>query len=184
MWVDHFGDMEIINHKTGKVPLIIMLEGDKARVEFTKCGWFSKGQYEVKGWILDPQGRTRVSLSGKWSKQLDAASVAGTVMSIMLSISSEYNLATDFVDTPMQFQNPVWVHTNSVLKTYNLTTQPDIGDPWKLSPFAQELNYLDDNMRRTLPPTDARLRPGSAICHSIDFVDRMALQQRDMATAG
>jgi hypothetical protein len=37
VWLDHSGEMEVLNKTTG----------DKAKLDFTKCGWFSKGYFSV-----------------------------------------------------------------------------------------------------------------------------------------
>eukprot|EP01118_Nematostelium_gracile_P008516 TRINITY_DN2824_c0_g1_i1.p1 TRINITY_DN2824_c0_g1~~TRINITY_DN2824_c0_g1_i1.p1 ORF type:complete len:493 (+),score=138.66 TRINITY_DN2824_c0_g1_i1:988-2466(+) len=86
MWLDHFGEFEIVNHTTG----------EKARLELTKCGWFGKGQYEMKGWILDTNGKTRISLEGKWMTQINAKVVNGDHIPL---------------------KNPIWTHTNLPDKT-------------------------------------------------------------------
>jgi len=67
MWIDHFGDSEILNRQSG----------EKARLEFKKCGWFSKGRYEVSGWILNSKGETTISLGGKWNESITATVING-----------------------------------------------------------------------------------------------------------
>jgi len=57
IWLEHFGDM-IIQNTTN---------GEKAKLEFKKCGWFSKGWHEVEGTIYDAKGNGCIQIFGKWN---------------------------------------------------------------------------------------------------------------------
>jgi len=81
LWIDHFGESEILN----------LRRGEKAQLEYPQCGWFSKGKYSVKGWILDSSGRTNISLQGIWSESLEATTIIGP---------------------PLELPNPIWVNNN------------------------------------------------------------------------
>mmetsp|Transcript_5517 Transcript_5517/g.8428 ORF Transcript_5517/g.8428 Transcript_5517/m.8428 type:complete len:758 (+) Transcript_5517:489-2762(+) len=60
MWVDHFGDTEVVS----------LSGGEKAKLKMNKCGWFSKGRYEVKATLYDANGKEQNQLVGMWNAQL------------------------------------------------------------------------------------------------------------------
>jgi len=62
VWVDHFGEIEIINKKTT----------EKAKLEFKRCGWFSKGWHEVEGMVYDAQNKPCIGIFGKWNEAVYA----------------------------------------------------------------------------------------------------------------
>jgi len=57
IWLEHFGEMTIQNTSNG----------EKAKLEFKKCGWFSKGWHEVEGTIYDGKGNGCIQIFGKWN---------------------------------------------------------------------------------------------------------------------
>ena len=60
MWIDCYGDTEVISLKTG----------EKALIKMTKCGWFSKGRWETQVLIHNAQGQHVQTISGKWNSEL------------------------------------------------------------------------------------------------------------------
>jgi len=60
MWVDHYGEIQLVNHTTG----------DKCILKATKCGWLGSGRYEVNADIFDKQGKLRMKVHGKWTEGL------------------------------------------------------------------------------------------------------------------
>jgi len=62
LWLDHFGDLEVIN-KTTK---------EKAVIHMKECGWFSKGWHEVEGDVFDSNGDLRITIFGKWNEAIYA----------------------------------------------------------------------------------------------------------------
>jgi len=120
LWIDHFGEMELRNETTG----------DKAKIEFTECGWFSKGRYEVSGVIMDSKGTKRISFKGKRNESISITVIKGP----------------SFPDN----KEIIWRHDS---------LQSDQNDPWKLNPFSKGLNILDPFLNDTLPETDSRFRP-------------------------
>jgi Oxysterol-binding protein len=60
-FIDHFGDIELINHTTNT----------KSLLKLTKCGWFSSCRYQVTGRLLDANAATVASYEGFWNKYLD-----------------------------------------------------------------------------------------------------------------
>jgi len=69
MWVDNYGEVEVINHKTK----------EKAKVKYTQCSWFSnKGRYEVAATLLDAAGKPKGTLKGKWNEYVTGPN--GTIL--------------------------------------------------------------------------------------------------------
>lgn len=60
MWIDCFGDTELVSLQTG----------ERALVKMTKCGWFSRGRWETTCSILNGAGKQVSTFSGLWNSQL------------------------------------------------------------------------------------------------------------------
>lgn len=60
LWVDHYGDMVVINHATG----------DECLIRFKQSGWRGKSQFEVEGGVKTRDGVQVYELSGKWDEKL------------------------------------------------------------------------------------------------------------------
>eukprot|EP01117_Protostelium_nocturnum_P006489 TRINITY_DN233_c0_g1_i1.p1 TRINITY_DN233_c0_g1~~TRINITY_DN233_c0_g1_i1.p1 ORF type:complete len:395 (+),score=164.29 TRINITY_DN233_c0_g1_i1:188-1372(+) len=58
MWVDHFGVCTIVN----------TVSGEKAVLNFSKCGYFGSGRFEVNGEIFDKNGKAVYKVSAKWNE--------------------------------------------------------------------------------------------------------------------
>jgi len=65
MWIDHYGTLEVKNNTTG----------DKATINFTRCGWLGAGRYELAGDITDKDGVVRIKIKGKWNEVVYAIKV-------------------------------------------------------------------------------------------------------------
>jgi hypothetical protein len=62
MWIEHFGNLSIMN-----------LDGSlQCTISFKKSGIFQGTQYKVEGFISDRQGKKLVKLEGKWNESLEA----------------------------------------------------------------------------------------------------------------
>ncbi|KAI8467608.1 MAG: oxysterol binding protein [Monoraphidium minutum] len=62
-WIDVEGEFYVFCPESGA----------KCVLNFTPCGWFNAGRYEVSGHVCDAEGARRLQLSGLWSSHLDAA---------------------------------------------------------------------------------------------------------------
>eukprot|EP01117_Protostelium_nocturnum_P008280 TRINITY_DN2957_c0_g3_i2.p1 TRINITY_DN2957_c0_g3~~TRINITY_DN2957_c0_g3_i2.p1 ORF type:complete len:892 (+),score=388.98 TRINITY_DN2957_c0_g3_i2:164-2839(+) len=147
MWIDHYGRAEITCGTTKCTAIL----------EFTKCGWFSKGRYEVKGWIADASGKTCINLEGKWVEQLEATVLHGA----------------NFPGTSSS-KHIVWKHTS-------LPDDPDY--KYKFSPFCKEMNRIDPGMESYLPTTDSRLRKDRIALGELDIkkagAEKRMLEERE-----
>jgi len=60
LWFEQYGQMEVINHKTGH----------KAVLNFKPSGWFGKELHRIDGYIMDKQKVKKRILFGKWTEFL------------------------------------------------------------------------------------------------------------------
>jgi len=65
MWVDHYGNLEIVNETTG----------EKGVLKFTRSGWLGAGRFDLLGELKDAQGELRMKLVGKWNEYINAIKV-------------------------------------------------------------------------------------------------------------
>uniref|UniRef100_A0A672KF94 Oxysterol-binding protein n=1 Tax=Sinocyclocheilus grahami TaxID=75366 RepID=A0A672KF94_SINGR len=66
LWIEQYGNVEIINHKTG----------ERCCLTFKPCGIFGKELHKVEGYILDKSKRKICALYGKWTECLYAVDPA------------------------------------------------------------------------------------------------------------
>jgi len=174
MWVDHFGPCPVTVSKddSGEV---IPIKGD---LRYKECGWFGRGWHEIDGNILGANGVPYFELSGKWTEQVSATPTQhGKGL-------SDPNSGIAFPSTSKATQ--IWKHTNG------LTTDPKFAKhDW--SDVTVSLVALDDEIRKQIPLTDARLREdrhwlqlgeikkASAAKHVLEEAQRARKRSRDAA---
>lgn len=128
--IDHYGDMEITNHRTQ----------EKCILTFKPRGWRGKDACEVKGSVYNKDGELVWELAGKWTTQLIGRKAG----------SSSGDLGPDESVTANRGRSYVQLWKN--------TDQP-ANMPFNLTTFAITLNAINDRLKPWLPPTDCRLRP-------------------------
>jgi hypothetical protein len=178
MWIDHYGDFEVVN-KTN---------GEKAKIHMKQYGWFGKGWHEVDGEILDSKGITRYIIWGKWNEMLYAKKLSDpsgdlesenqffeTSNDINKSKKNKKKDEKEKKEKMKQLKktikesndhSPLWVHTIKPIE------KPSCKYMKEWTPHTLELVELNDFLRAILPPTDSRLRK-----------DRYALEKGDAKTA-
>ncbi|KAF3933615.1 hypothetical protein ABW19_dt0208479 [Dactylella cylindrospora] len=132
--VDNYGPMEIKNWTTGEVCIL----------DFKARGWRGAGAYEVKGRVLDSDNLQRWSMGGRWNDKLYARLSPGYDAALASPPKGAASISKSFSSTQAFL---VW------------ETHERPPAPFNLTPFAISLNYLPDNLRPHLCPTDTRLRP-------------------------
>jgi len=60
-WIDHYGEMKVVNKKTG----------DKVVLDFKKKGLFYGSGCKVEGLAFDSSGKPQYKLEGKWNEKLE-----------------------------------------------------------------------------------------------------------------
>ena len=132
MWLDHYGTMEIRNHKTNET----------CALTYVPCGWGGKNQFQINGFVRDAAGRDHYVVFGKWNDRLmsrpcnpDVGSREGTPTT-----------------------RPRRNSTGTTL--WRATPRPDYAkDMYNFTRFAMELNELNPELAGWLAPTDCRFRP-------------------------
>ncbi len=154
-WVESFGEYNLLNATTGA----------RARLQFTPCGWFGAGRYEVAGHVEAADGAKLLKLEGKWNSHLD-----------MLPCDAAGAAAPDAPRTRL------W--------TCRVRPAPD---PYSFTHFAHELNacagtnpLASDSRRR---PDRAALELGrsgesAAHKHALEEMQRAERRRREAEGAG
>jgi hypothetical protein len=132
IWIDHFGTLSITNATTG----------DSCTINFEKCGWLSKGRYEVSGTVKDSKGTECLQINGKWSSSVN--------------VKWNYEQGKHPKDTTVC----LWKRP-----------EPNAFGKYKLTEFAAKLNKLDPKYESVLPVTDSRLRPDRRALDSGDMAN-------------
>lgn len=138
MWVDHYGPcpVTVVNNETNE---LIPIKGD---MKFKECGWFGRGWHEIEGNILGEGNQAYFELSGKWTEQVSAT---GTAKGRALA---DPNSGLSFASgKPVQ----VWKLTNGITKVPKFAKHD-----W--TDVTVGLVLLDDEIKKQIPLTDARLR--------------------------
>ena len=130
--VDNYGQMEIKNWTTGEICLL----------DFKPRGWTASSAYQVNGKVIGADGKTRWSIGGRWNDKIYARLTPGFEDSVL---------------APGQSKAYESGSTQAFL-VWEAHPRPT-GIPFNLTPFVVTFQYLPDNLRPLLPPTDTRLRP-------------------------
>ncbi|RXN29295.1 oxysterol-binding -related 1-like isoform X1 [Labeo rohita] len=162
LWIEQYGNVEIINHKTG----------ERCCLTFKPCGIFGKELHKVEGYILDKSKKKICALYGKWTECLysvdpgtfDAHRKSDTKRS---EKDRKGSTQSNNADEEPDEMPPPEAETVQVIPGSELI--------WRISPRPDnsgKLNELDAEMERVLPQTDCRLRP-----------DIRALENGDIGTS-
>ncbi|CDK26209.1 unnamed protein product [Kuraishia capsulata CBS 1993] len=127
--VDNFGDMHLKNHVTG----------DSLILHFKPRGWRASSAYELKGDVVDKNGKPCYSIGGHWNSKIFAR-----------KLNPDGN--------PPGEPFLIWQAAPRPEKmAFNLTT------------FASSLNALQPHLIPYLPPTDTRFRPDQRAMEEGDY---------------
>uniref|UniRef100_A0A672QTW1 Oxysterol-binding protein n=1 Tax=Sinocyclocheilus grahami TaxID=75366 RepID=A0A672QTW1_SINGR len=143
LWIEQYGNVEIINHKTG----------ERCRLTFKPCGIFGKELHKVEGYILDKSKRKICALYGKWTECLysvDPATFGAHRKSDTKRSEKDRKGSTQYMYKNKYACCVAYCHSFSFLSFCQY---------YAFTSFALQLNELDAEMERALPQTDCRLRP-------------------------
>jgi len=183
LWIDHYGEFEVVNKSTG----------EKAKIRMKECGWFSKNWHELDGHVLDANGKECIQLVGKWNESIFAKALNGYVP--QLNSSAEDSPDIDVMSpskTKKDAKKEKKEKKNALRKEkkdFKKALRKNADEPlWTLpykpiekpenrflsdwTPHSLEMTKVDAKMKAHLPPTDSRLR-----------ADRAALEVADTKTA-
>uniref|UniRef100_A0A7N9ARX3 Oxysterol-binding protein n=1 Tax=Mastacembelus armatus TaxID=205130 RepID=A0A7N9ARX3_9TELE len=187
LWIEQYGNVEVINHKTG----------ERCSMTFKPCGLFGKELHKVEGYILDKSKKKLCAIYGKWTECLytvDPATFDTHKKSDKKSSDDKKGSKQVSEEMPPPDAETVQVIPGSEL-IWKITPRPDNSAKfYAFSTFAMQLNELTKSMEGVIPPTDSRLRPdicamengdidlASAEKKRLEEKQRMARKNRNKAT--
>ncbi|CAL8344628.1 unnamed protein product [Merluccius merluccius] len=156
LWIEQYGNVEVINHKTG----------ERCSLMFKPCGLFGKELHKVEGYILDKSKKKLCAIYGKWTECLYAVDPAAfeahrkaDKKSAEEKKSKQSNVDEEPEEMPPPDAETVQVIPGSEL-IWRIAPRPDNSAQfYAFSTFAMQLNELEKPMEEFMPPTDCRLRP-------------------------
>ncbi|XP_055955417.1 oxysterol-binding protein-related protein 1 isoform X2 [Patella vulgata] len=163
LWVEHYGTMEIINHRTKH----------RAVLNFKQGGWFGKELHKVEGYIYDPDKIKLKAIWGNWLMGLFSvnanvydAHVATLAKNASPTHQTKMNGAGNGEpedvsdDIPCKDFNSFDLNIPNQVTLWQATPRPeDSSKYYSFTMFAMTLNELTEDLKAILPPTDSRLRP-------------------------
>ncbi|XP_033726933.1 oxysterol-binding protein-related protein 1-like [Pecten maximus] len=161
IWIEHYGVMEILCHKTGW----------KSVLNFKQSGWFGKDLHKVEGYIYDKNKVKRKALYGSWVYDLfmlDAAVYDDHMKNSASTASPSHSAKSNGASGSSDVNDDI---SAKRLSTYDLHI-PGQECIWTIHPrpekstqyfsftlFAMALNELNPETAGQLAPTDSRFRP-------------------------
>ncbi|XP_047224593.1 oxysterol-binding protein-related protein 1-like isoform X2 [Girardinichthys multiradiatus] len=159
LWIEQYGNVEVINHKTG----------ERCNMTFKPCGLFGKELHKVEGYIQDKSKKKLCAIYGKWTECLYTVDPANfdahkktdkkTAEEKKSNKEPQSNVDEESEEKPPPDAETVQVIPGSEL-IWKIAPRPENSAKfYAFSTFAMQLNELDKSMKGVLPPTDSRLRP-------------------------
>ncbi|XP_066575657.1 oxysterol-binding protein-related protein 1 isoform X1 [Amia ocellicauda] len=183
LWIEQYGNVEIINHKTG----------EKCCLNFKACGLFGKELHKVEGYILDKSKKKLCALYGKWTECLytvdpatfDAHKKTDKKNTEDKKSSKPTSSAEEPDEMPLPDAETVQVIPGSEL-LWRIAPRPaNSAQMYNFTTFAMQLNELDKEMEGVIPKTDCRLRPDIRAMENgnIDFAseEKKRLEEKQRA---
>lgn len=157
LWIEQYGNVEVINHKTG----------ERCSMTFKPCGLFGKELHKVEGYILDKSKKKLCAIYGKWTECLytvDPATFDAHKKTEKKNPDEKKGNKQTSVDEEPEEMPPPDIETVQVIPgsdlIWKITPRPaNSAKFYAFSTFAMQLNELDKIMEGVIPPTDSRFRP-------------------------
>ncbi|XP_071371635.1 oxysterol-binding protein-related protein 1 isoform X1 [Centroberyx affinis] len=158
LWIEQYGNVEVINHKTG----------ERCCLNFKPCGLFGKELHKVEGYILDKSKKKLCALYGKWTECLylmDPAALEAHKRNDK-KVAEEKKVCKqgggggeETEEIPLPDTETVEVIPGSQL-LWRIAPRPaNSTEMYSFTSFAMQLNELHKEMEGVIPKTDCRLRP-------------------------
>ncbi|KAM4629559.1 oxysterol-binding protein-related protein 1 isoform 2-T2 [Polymixia lowei] len=156
LWIEQYGNVEVINHKTG----------ERCCLNFKPCGLFGKELHKVEGYILDKSKKKVCALYGKWTECLyiiDPAAFEAHKRNDKKGAEdkkgSKQGSGEEPEELPLPDADTVEVIPGSQL-LWRIAPRPaNSAQMYSFTSFAMQLNEMNKDMGGVIPKTDCRLRP-------------------------
>uniref|UniRef100_A0A3Q2NN75 Oxysterol-binding protein n=1 Tax=Fundulus heteroclitus TaxID=8078 RepID=A0A3Q2NN75_FUNHE len=176
LWIEQYGNMEVINHRTG----------EKCCLNFKPCGLFGKELHKVEGYILDKSKKKLCALYGKWTECLYVVDPAAfEAHKKNDKKGAEEKKASKAEGVPSPAADTVEMIPGSQL-LWRIAPRPaNSTQMYSFTSFAMQLNELRKDMEGVIPQTDCRLRPDIRAMENgdIDFAseEKKRLEEKQRA---
>uniref|UniRef100_W5KPG2 Oxysterol-binding protein n=1 Tax=Astyanax mexicanus TaxID=7994 RepID=W5KPG2_ASTMX len=176
LWIEQYGNVEVINHKTG----------ERCALTFKSCGIFGKELHKVEGYILDKSKKKICAIYGKWTECLytvDPATFDLHKKADKKPAEEKKGSKQSSVDEEPEEMPPPEAETVQVIPgselVWRISPRPDnSAQYYAFSTFAMQLNELEEDMKESLPTTDCRLRPDIRALENGDIDSASAEKKR------
>ncbi|KAJ8272627.1 hypothetical protein GJAV_G00091460 [Gymnothorax javanicus] len=157
LWIEQYGNVEVINHKTG----------ERCSLTFKPCGLFGKELHKVEGYILDKSKKKLCALYGKWTECLytvDPVSFDAHKKTDKKNTEDKKSNKPAAPDEEAEEMPPPEAETVQVIPgselLWRIAPRPEhSAEMYAFSTFAMQLNEVHEDMEGVIPKTDCRLRP-------------------------
>ncbi|KAM7388562.1 hypothetical protein PAMP_024729 [Pampus punctatissimus] len=181
LWIEQYGNVEIINHRTG----------ERCCLNFKPCGLFGKELHKVEGYILDKSKKKLCALYGKWTECLyvvDSAALEAHKKNDKKGAEEKKGSkpGCSEEDVPSPAADTVEMIPGSQL-LWRIAPRPSNSTQmYSFTSFAMQLNELHKEMEGVIPQTDCRLRPDIRAMENgdIDFAseEKKRLEEKQRAS--
>ncbi|KAM7410350.1 hypothetical protein PAMA_001678 [Pampus argenteus] len=181
LWIEQYGNVEIINHRTG----------ERCCLNFKPCGLFGKELHKVEGYILDKSKKKLCALYGKWTECLyvvDSAALEAHKKNDKKGAEEKKGSkpGCSEEDVPSPAADTVEMIPGSQL-LWRIAPRPaNSTQMYSFTSFAMQLNELHKEMEGVIPQTDCRLRPDIRAMENgdIDFAseEKKRLEEKQRAS--
>ncbi|KAK3545931.1 hypothetical protein QTP70_016970 [Hemibagrus guttatus] len=176
LWIEQYGNVEVINHKTG----------EKCSLTFKSCGLFGKELHKVEGYIFDKSKKKICAIYGKWTECLytvDPAAFDLHKKTDKKTSEEKKGSKQSSVDEEAEEMPPPEAETVQVILgselVWRISPRPEnSAQYYAFSTFAMQLNELEEDMKENLPVTDCRLRPDIRALENGDIDSASAEKKR------
>ncbi|XP_066537359.1 LOW QUALITY PROTEIN: oxysterol-binding protein-related protein 2 [Hoplias malabaricus] len=176
LWIEQYGNVEVINHKTG----------ERCSLTFKPCGLFGKELHKVEGYILDKSKKKICAIYGKWTECLytvDPATFDLHKKADKKPTEEKKGNKQSSVDEEPEEMPPPEAETVQVIPgselIWRISPRPDNSTQYyAFSTFAMQLNELEEDIKEKLPTTDCRLRPDIRALENGDIDSASAEKKR------
>ncbi|XP_018603552.2 oxysterol-binding protein-related protein 1 isoform X2 [Scleropages formosus] len=182
LWIEQYGNVEIINHKTG----------ERCCLNFKPCGLFGKELHKVEGYIFDKSKKKVCALYGKWTECMyivDPATFDAHKKNDRKNTEEKKGNkqgTEEPEEMPLPDAETVLMIPGSQL-LWRIAPRPEnSAQMYSFTSFAMQLNELDKEMEAVIPKTDSRLRPDIRAMENGDIdlasEEKKRLEEKQRAT--